>query len=242
MSSAISMRDVSMTFGNGVQALADLSLEIAEGERVALIGPSGCGKSTALRLIAALEQPTSGAVNVNCKPGALSFVFQTSNLLPWATVRDNVWLPLRLRGRSRSQSNDKIDAALEQVGLLEFASAWPRELSGGMAMRVSLARALITQPQILLLDEPFAALDDITRFALNDLLLDLHDRIRFSMLFVTHSVFEAAYLNQRVLVMGDRPGTIIARIETPGKGADYRASPLYHEHTETLFGHLRSRS
>jgi NitT/TauT family transport system ATP-binding protein len=212
----ISLRRVHKRFANGVSALQDVDLQLRAGEFVSLLGPSGCGKSTVLRLIADLDRPTSGEVEspAIAAGGAAdtAFVFQDPTLMPWANVADNVWLPLRLAGRSRVQADDAVREALQRVGLADFATAYPAQLSGGMRMRASIARALVTAPRALLMDEPFAALDEITRHKLNDDLLRLWQAQRFATLFVTHSVFEAVYLSQRVLVMGARPGRIVAEV------------------------------
>jgi NitT/TauT family transport system ATP-binding protein len=211
--SAVSLHGVTKVFGNGVHGLGPFDLDVRAGEFVSLLGPSGCGKSTALRLIAGLTAPTSGSVQFGTTPTpgrrrSIGFVFQEPTLMPWASVWDNVFLPLRLQRRSRDSARQRIDEALASVGLAEFAHVYPRELSGGMKMRVSLARALVTDPDILLMDEPFAALDEITRFRLNNDLLDLWRRSRRTVVFVTHSVFESVYLSQRVVVMTRRPGQV----------------------------------
>ena len=193
---AVRLRAVTKIYDNGVAALGPLDLDVAKGEFVSLLGPSGCGKSTALRLIAGLSAPSAGTVNVshraNRKDGRhpIGFVFQEPTLMPWASVRENVRLPLKLSHAPATDADSRIEEALAQVGLAEFADAYPRELSGGMKMRVSLARALVTDPDILLLDEPFAALDEITRFRLNNDLLDLWRTLHKTVIFVTHSVFE----------------------------------------------------
>jgi NitT/TauT family transport system ATP-binding protein len=233
---AVSLRGVSKTYDNGVVALGPIDLEVRRGEFVSLLGPSGCGKSTALRLIAGLSAPSSGTVRVartatEANGGhVVGFVFQEPTLMPWTTVRENVRLPLKLAHVSLSNSKARVDQALAQVGLSEFADAYPRELSGGMKMRVSLARALVTDPDILLMDEPFAALDEITRFRLNNDLLTLWRSLRKTVIFVTHSVFESVYLSQRVVVMTSRPGRIATEIsiETPEpRGEDFRTSADY---------------
>jgi NitT/TauT family transport system ATP-binding protein len=211
-------------------ALGPLDLDVPDGDFVSLLGPSGCGKSTALRIIAGLSAPTSGTVRVAGGRRSIGFVFQEPTLMPWASVRDNVALPLKLAHRPRADVDAHVAAALARVRLTEFASAYPRELSGGMRMRVSLARALVTDPDILLLDEPFAALDEITRFRLNDDLLALWRDLRKTVIFVTHSVFESVYLSRRVVVMTPRPGRISAefRIDTAEpRGEDFRTSAEY---------------
>jgi NitT/TauT family transport system ATP-binding protein len=232
----VSLRGVTKTYDNGVMALGPIDLEVRRGEFVSLLGPSGCGKSTALRLIAGLSAPSSGFLDVE-RPKAtgrgghpVGFVFQEPTLMPWTTVRENVRLPLKLAHVPPSDADSRIDQALAQMGLSEFAQAYPRELSGGMKMRVSLARALVTDPEILLMDEPFAALDEITRFRLNNDLLALWRSLRKTVIFVTHSVFESVYLSQRVLVMTSRPGRIAAEIaiETgEPRAEDFRTSTGY---------------
>ncbi|ABD86146.1 ABC transporter ATP-binding protein [Rhodopseudomonas palustris] len=213
---AVRLRGVSKRYRSGAPALGPLDLDVGRGEFVALLGPSGCGKSTALRLIAGLAQPSSGTVQRTAHPvtrrgeHAIGFVFQEPTLMPWASVRGNVALPLRLARASRADVAARVEEALTRVGLREAADALPRELSGGMKMRVSLARALVTDPDILLLDEPFAALDEITRFRLNNDLLTLWRELRKTVIFVTHSVFESVYLSQRVIVMTPKPGRIAA--------------------------------
>jgi NitT/TauT family transport system ATP-binding protein len=233
---AVSLRDVTKVYDNGVVALGPLDLNVRTGEFVSLLGPSGCGKSTALRIIAGLNEPTTGRVNVAGRDArvhsrhTIGFVFQEPTLMPWATVRDNIRLPLDLAHVPRAESTARVDQALAQVGLAEFADVYPRELSGGMKMRVSLARALVTDPDILLLDEPFAALDEITRFRLNNDLLALWRKLRKTVVFVTHSVFESVYLSQRVLIMSSRPGRIArdVRIHTiEPRGENFRTSPEY---------------
>ncbi|MHC2254540.1 ABC transporter ATP-binding protein [Bradyrhizobium embrapense] len=234
--SAVRLRGVSKTYDGGVTALGPLDLDVRRGEFVSLLGPSGCGKSTALRLIAGLATPSTGTVELSHHGAArrgshpIGFVFQEPTLMPWATVRDNVRLPLKLARLPAADADARIEAALDQVGLAEFAAAYPRELSGGMKMRVSLARALITDPDILLMDEPFAALDEITRFRLNNDLLSLWRNLHKTVIFVTHSVFESVYLSERVIVMTARPGRIGAefRITSPElRGEEFRTSAEY---------------
>jgi NitT/TauT family transport system ATP-binding protein len=233
---AVRLRGVTKVYDNGVTALGPLDLDVAKGEFISLLGPSGCGKSTALRLIAGLSAPSAGMVSVSFRANKrdgrypIGFVFQEPTLMPWASVRENVRLPLKLSHAPATDADSRIEEALAQVGLSEFADAYPRELSGGMKMRVSLARALVTDPDILLLDEPFAALDEITRFRLNNDLLDLWRKLHKTVIFVTHSVFESVYLSQRVIVMTARPGRISRefRIETPEpRGEEFRTSAEY---------------
>jgi NitT/TauT family transport system ATP-binding protein len=232
----VSCRGLSKRFANGTLALRDVSLEIGENQFLSLLGPSGCGKSTLLRLIAGLGEPTGGTV---AWPEAkrLSFVFQEPTLMPWATALGNVELPLKLAHVPVAERRERARTVLAQVGLAEFANAYPRELSGGMKMRVSIARALVTRPKVLLMDEPFAALDEITRFRLNNDLLELWRRDTFTVVFVTHSVFESVFLSQRIAVMAARPGRIVADIAVDGpypRPADYRTSGVYNEHCRTV--------
>jgi NitT/TauT family transport system ATP-binding protein len=213
----IDLQQVDKRFDSGLLALHGVSLTVRGGEFVTLLGPSGCGKSTVLRLAAGLETPSAGRVSAPAlQPGShgdTAFVFQEPTLMPWATVFDNVWLPLRLQGRPRAEAAAAVRAVLQRVGLADFAEAHPAQLSGGMKMRASIARALVTQPRVLLMDEPFAALDDITRQALNsDLLQWWQAAGDMAALFVTHSVAEAVGLSQRVLVMAARPGRIVAEL------------------------------
>jgi NitT/TauT family transport system ATP-binding protein len=232
---AVALRGVTKTFERGVMALGPLDLEIRTGEFVSLLGPSGCGKSTALRLIAGLATPSIGEVKVSRQDEgrarhAIGFVFQEPTLMPWTSVHENVRLPLKLAHVGKADADARIAEALTRVGLADFADAFPRELSGGMKMRVSLARALVTDPDILLMDEPFAALDEITRFRLNNDLLALWRDLRKTIVFVTHSVFESVYLSQRVIVMTARPGRIHAEFRIDAvepRGEEFRTSADY---------------
>jgi NitT/TauT family transport system ATP-binding protein len=228
------LEGVDKTFSGGVEALKGMSLEARSGDFISLLGPSGCGKSTALRIIAGLLQPTRGRVvwSGDHGIGDLGVVFQEPTLMPWATVKHNVWLPFRLRGQSYGQVQDQVLEALRLVGLEKFQNAYPRELSGGMKMRVSIARAMVTRPRLILMDEPFAALDEITRFRLNNDLLALKENIGCTVIFVTHSVFESVFLSDRIVVMAARPGRVIRalpidapypRDETFRTSADYAA-------------------
>lgn len=221
----ITLDRVARSFPNGTLALQDCSLTVRRGEFVSLLGPSGCGKSTVLRLIAGLDTPSAGSMRVGTDEAgarggaaAFSFVFQEPTLMPWATVFDNVWLPRRLAGQSRAAAHADIGAALARVGLQDSARAYPRELSGGMKMRVSIARALVSNPDVLLMDEPFAALDEMTRERLNQDLLAWCAALGLTVVFVTHSIFEAVYLSQRILVMRAGPGRVVSElaIDEPG--------------------------
>jgi NitT/TauT family transport system ATP-binding protein len=213
----VALRGVSKAFATGTVALDHFDLDTRPGEFLTLLGPSGCGKSTALRLIAGLSEPTSGRVEWPSAGGTeaapdIGFVFQEPTLMPWATVTGNVKLPLRLGGLDDAASRPRVAEALERVGLAGFAEAYPRELSGGMKMRVSIARALVTEPKVLLMDEPFAALDEITRFKLNDDLLSVWQMLGMTVVFVTHSVFESVYLSNRIVVMTPRPGRVATEL------------------------------
>jgi NitT/TauT family transport system ATP-binding protein len=231
----VSLRGVEKLFGTGVRALDGLDLDVREGEFLSLLGPSGCGKSTALRIMAGLSEPSRGTVtwrDAEARHGlgqSLGYVFQEPTLMPWTTVSGNVFLPLKLAGVDRAAAGPRIAAALARVGLTEFADAYPRQLSGGMRMRVSIARALVTVPRVLLMDEPFAALDEITRFKLNDDLVALWRELRMTVVFVTHSVFESVFLSGRIVVMTPRPGRVSAElmIDAPRRDAEFRTSAEY---------------
>ncbi len=204
------LHGVGKVYASGVAALDGFSLSVIPGEFVSLLGPSGCGKSTALRIIAGLSDASTGEVRVAAPgPGQVGFVFQEPTLMPWADITGNVRLPLELIGADEAGG---VAPALERVGLTAFAHSYPRELSGGMKMRASIARALVTEPELLLMDEPFAALDEITRFKLNNDLLALWQTLQRTVIFVTHSVFESVYLSQRIVVMTPRPGRVFAEI------------------------------
>jgi NitT/TauT family transport system ATP-binding protein len=235
--SIVSCHGISKRFANGTVALDGANLDVRENEFLSLLGPSGCGKSTLLRLIAGLAGPSAGTITWEGGRTELSFVFQEPTLMPWTTALANVALPLKLAHVARSESESRAAAALASVGLAGFERAYPRELSGGMKMRVSIARALVTGPKVLLMDEPFAALDEITRFKLNNDLLELWQRDRFTAVFVTHSVFESVFLSQRIAVMTARPGRVQTELAVTApypRDAHYRTSPLYNEHCRTV--------
>lgn len=227
----LSIRNVAKVFAGGVAALDGFSVDLADGDFVSLLGPSGCGKSTALRLIAGLSHPTRG--RIAWRDGGdpqLGVVFQEPTLAPWSSVFDNVWLPLRLRGVARKAARAAVMESIAAVGLAGFDGAYPRALSGGMKMRVSIARAMVTRPKLLLMDEPFAALDEITRFRLNDDILALQARLGCTVVFVTHSVFESVFLSSRIVVMAARPGRVVEEIfvEAPvPRDAGFRTSASY---------------
>ena len=214
----VTIRDLEKRFSEDIVALRDIDLNVAEGEFVSLVGPSGCGKSTLLRLVAGLAKPTAGNVErpgIDETPGSVGFVFQDAHLLPWRTVRRNIELLLEIQNISGEERRRRAQEAIARVGLEGFEDAYPRQLSGGMKMRVSLARTLVLDPQLFLLDEPFGALDEITREKLNDDLLQLTRASGLTTLFVTHSVIEAVYLSNRVIVISAQPGTIVDEISVP---------------------------
>jgi NitT/TauT family transport system ATP-binding protein len=227
----LTVSHVGRRFPGGVEALRDTSLQLSESDFVALLGPSGCGKSTLLRLIAGLDRPDNGRLTWDDRPpapGDIGYVFQDATLLPWATAEDNVFLPLRLRGVARGEAMPRVHAVLQRVGLNGFERARPRELSGGMRMRVSIARALVTKPRLLLMDEPFAALDEFTRHKLQADLLEVWRSAGCTVVFVTHSIYEAAFLARRIVLMTPRPGRIDREIVsglTPGP--ETRLDPAY---------------
>ncbi len=209
----LSFDDVSMTFPDGTEALRHVSFGVGRGEFVTVVGPSGCGKSTLLRIASGLEQQTDGAVDVD--RGDLGYVFQDATLLQWRTVEGNVALLAELDGMSRGERARRVAENVSLVGLDGFADKYPRQLSGGMRMRASLARSLVMDPAIFLFDEPFGALDEITRERLNDELLSLFQRNGFGALFITHSISEAVFLSTHVLVMSARPGRIVGTHDIP---------------------------
>ncbi|KAB7741616.1 ATP-binding cassette domain-containing protein [Parvibaculum sedimenti] len=227
----IELSGVAKTYGSGTLALTGVDARIERGSFLSLVGPSGCGKSTLLRMIAGLIEPSSGSISWpatgNERPKDIGFVFQDATLMPWARVIDNVYLPLKLKGITRKDAEPRLRDALARVGLSDFAQSFPRELSGGMKMRVSIARALVTEPPVLLMDEPFAALDEFTREKLDDDLLDLWASQKWTVIFVTHSVYESVYLSERVLVMGARPGRILQDIAIEGP------FPRHHDFRES---------
>jgi NitT/TauT family transport system ATP-binding protein len=236
------LRGVSRTFPGGVRAVDALDLDIYQREFVALLGPSGCGKSTLLRMIAGLDRPDSGTLQTlasekHDRP-AIAYVFQDANLLPWRNVLKNVALPLELFGVAKSDRLGRAAAAIEQVGLGDALRRYPAQLSGGMRMRVSLARALVTEPSLLLLDEPFAALDEITRHHLDQQLRELWASRGMTVLFVTHSTIEAAFLADRAIVFSPRPAKIVLDhpLVLPAKReSSLRADPHFAAQTRLLF-------
>jgi NitT/TauT family transport system ATP-binding protein len=242
---------IAKSFASGTTALAGIDLTIFPGEFVSLLGPSGCGKSTLLKLIAGLAPPSSGMIDWpqssysaegRAEP-ELGFVFQEPTLLPWRTAAGNVYLPLRLAGVDKGEARERVGEALALVGLSGFAGHYPRQLSGGMRMRVSIARALVTHPKILLMDEPFAALDEITRVKLNDDLLELYARRNLTVIFVTHSVYESVYLSSRIVVMGSNPGRITGDIPIEAaypRVEEFRTSSFYNERCRLVSAALRA--
>jgi len=230
MTALTALAGATKIFDNGVKAFGPIDFSAASGEFVSLVGPSGCGKSTMLRVIAGLLAPTDGTVVFPQKRPEIAFVFQEPTLMPWARALENARLPLDLKGVPRREATERAGEALARVGLKGFERAFPRELSGGMKMRVSIARALAAAPKLLLMDEPFAALDEFSREALNDDLLKLWHEDGLTVIFVTHSVFESSYLSTRIVVMTPRPGTIAADIavtQPQSRDPDYRLSPEF---------------
>jgi NitT/TauT family transport system ATP-binding protein len=242
----VRLEHVSKRFANGTLALQDMSLEVGEHDFITFLGPSGCGKSTALRLLAGLTRATTGkltwaahrTLGASRTDRELGFVFQEPTLMPWSTVFDNVFLPLRLSGITRAQADETVRDALAMVGLTKFAAVYPRELSGGMKMRVSIARALVTHPRLMLMDEPFAALDEMTRSKLENDLLAIWKEHRFTVIFVTHSVYESVYLSNRIVVMAPRPGRVAQEVTIdepyPRAGSDFHVSSRYNEHVKRV--------
>lgn len=228
----ISLQSITKNFEGGIAAVGNVSLEVGDGEFIALVGASGCGKSTLLRIIAGLLPPTSGEIRVSTDN--IGFVFQEPTLLDWLSVFDNIWLPLRLKGVSKEAASPSIMAEISRLGLLEFAHAKPPTLSGGMKMRVALARALITKPSLLLMDEPFAALDEMTRFKLNDDLLALQKTSLTTVVFVTHSIYEAVNLASRVVVLSPRPALVLGEVMIGEKPLGFRHSALFFEKTRVV--------
>lgn len=239
LSSAIRLENVSKVYANGTIALQNLNLDVGEAQFVSLVGPSGCGKSTVLRMVAGLGKMSSG--DLYCggarTPRKLAFVFQEAALMPWATVQENIRLPLKLAGIAQSTAEAAVAEAIDLVDLKGCERSYPRELSGGMKMRVSIARALVTKPEILLMDEPFGALDEMTRGRLNSDLLDLWSQKQWTVMFVTHNIYEAVYLSNRVVVMAARPGRVVAdvAIDAPYPRSEaFRTTPLFNEYCREI--------
>ena len=243
--SAISCHHINKIYANGTVALQDMNLTINQGEFVTIVGPSGCGKSTVLRLIAKLSDVTSGQIesNINQSKNELAFVFQEPALMPWSQVIDNVHLPLKLAGISLKESRKTVQEAINLVGLDGFERSYPRQLSGGMKMRVSIARALVTRPRIVLMDEPFGALDEMTRSKLNSDLLEVWQKRNWTVVFVTHNIYEAVYLSQRVIVMAARPGRGVADVKidaTYPRSEDFRTWQLCNDYCREISNYFRS--
>lgn len=237
---------VGKTYPNGTHALDRTNVVVRKGELVSLLGPSGCGKTTLLKMFAGLEQPSTGTIRLNedvdSPDGrAMAMVFQEATLMPWARITENVRLPLDLAGVPRAASQPRIEESLEMVGLSQFGHCYPRELSGGMQMRASIARALVVQPKVLLMDEPFGALDEFTRNRLDTDLLRLWEQRGLTVVFVTHSIYEAVFLSSRVVVMAARPGRVIADVQIDGppqRMDDFRVSSQFIDYCRILTEHL----
>jgi NitT/TauT family transport system ATP-binding protein len=242
MTTLLSLAGIAKRFDNGLEAIARMDLDVAQGQFLSLVGPSGCGKSTALRIAAGLIAPTNGKIAWPLGRPQIGFVFQDPTLMPWANVTANVRLPLDLMHMKKSEAEDRAARAIRRVGLSGFEHAFPRELSGGMKMRASIARAIAAQPKLLLMDEPFAALDELTRQALNDDLLKLAREDAMTAIFVTHSVFESACLSSRVVVMTPRPGRIAADIPLsppPERDVSYRLTQDFADAAGRISAALR---
>lgn len=240
---AIEVLSAEKIYSNGTRALLPVNLTINQGEFVTLLGPSGCGKSTLLKMVAGLVEPSDGKLVLWRRDSRekvqvpLSFVFQEATLMPWSNVQNNVRLPLDLAGVPRAEADTRVSEALELVGLGKFANVLPRELSGGMQMRVSIARGLVTRPKLLLMDEPFGALDEITRNKLDSDLLRLWREQGLTVVFVTHSIHEAVFLSQRVIMMAARPGRVVEDIaisEPFPRSEDFRVSPAFSRYAKQL--------
>lgn len=239
----LKLEHIEKAYPNGTIALQDLNLTIASGEFVSIVGASGCGKSTVLKLIAGLTDASSGNIKWfdRDRKEDLAFVFQEAALMPWTTVLENIRLPLKLAGISKHQTRNRCAEAIELVGLKGFEKNYPRQLSGGMKMRVSIARALVTHPKVLLMDEPFGALDDLTRSKLNGDVLTLWEQQQWTVVFVTHNISEAVFLSDRVIVMASRPGRVIAdlKIDAPyPRSEDFRTSGLCNEYCREISHYL----
>jgi len=231
----ITLSHVSKVYANGTVALQDMNLEVGASQFISLVGPSGCGKSTVLRIVAGLGRMSSGHVEWGGSRSQhkLAYVFQEAALMPWANVLENVRLPLKLAGVPKHKALAAVEEAIALVGLQGFERSFPRELSGGMKMRVSIARALVTKPDVLLMDEPFGALDEMTRSKLNSELLNLWSQMRWTVIFVTHNIYESVYLSNRVVVMAARPGRVVAEIAIDApypRDQQFRTSPLYNQY------------
>ena len=239
----LKLQAVTKSWDGKTQVIQPLTLDVADGEFIVMVGPSGCGKSTLLKMVAGLVEPSDGKLMLWRRDSRekaqhpLSFVFQEATLMPWSSVRNNVRLPLDLAGVPRAEGNTRVSEVLELVGLGKFADVLPRELSGGMQMRVSIARGLVTRPKLLLMDEPFGALDEITRNKLDSDLLRLWQEQNLTVVFVTHSIHEAVFLSQRVIMMAARPGRVVEDIpirEPFPRSEAFRVSPAFSLYARQL--------
>jgi NitT/TauT family transport system ATP-binding protein len=234
----VRLSGVDKIYDSGTVALRKLDLNVGQNEFLSLVGPSGCGKSTALRIVAGLstfndgmiDWPTTAYDSRGEPEREIGFVFQEPQLMPWATIAENISLPLRLKRMPRSEMRDRVRAIMDLVSLTGFEDSYPRQLSGGMKMRASIARALVTEPKLLLMDEPFAALDEITRHRLSNDLLEIWSRSRCTIMFVTHSIYESVFLSTRIVVMAPRPGRVVGMLDVPAaypRTFEYRQTPEY---------------
>ena len=249
--SMIEVKQLYKQFPDGTVALENIHLQVNQGEFLSLVGPSGCGKSTLLRILAGLETVSSGTALMDGKtPGQgnrddMAFVFQEPTLLPWRTVLQNVALPLELKGMAKEERFQQAREVLNLVGLSAREAAYPRELSGGMKMRVSIARALVTKPELMLMDEPFGALDELTRQRLNDELLIIRSATTATIVFVTHNVFEAVYLSERIAVMTPHPGRIATTVTVPVKyprDSSFRGTDQYSKLVYSVLSELEGKT
>ena len=239
------LRDVGKVFSNGEIVISDLNLVINKSDFITLLGKSGCGKTTILKILCGLLKPTKGKViwptstftNSERNPANLSVVFQDSNLLPWLNVFDNIYLPLKLNKIEKYEGYERVIDCLRLVGLNDYKNYYPNQLSGGMKMRVAIARSLITKPKVILMDEPFAALDEITRFRLNNDLLEIYKKYDLTIIFITHSIYESVYLSNKIALISDKPASLLEKIylsSNKNRTDNYRLSTEYLENCRMI--------
>ena len=239
------LRDVGKVFSNGEIVISDLNLVINKSDFITLLGKSGCGKTTILKILCGLLKPTKGKViwptstftNSERNPANLSVVFQDSNLLPWLSVFDNIYLPLKLNKIEKYEGYERVIDCLRLVGLNDYKNYYPNQLSGGMKMRVAIARSLVTKPKVILMDEPFAALDEITRFRLNNDLLEIYKKYDLTIIFITHSIYESVYLSNKIALISDKPASLLEKIylsSNKNRTDNYRLSTEYLENCRMI--------